>query len=186
MSTKNEIDIVNSSFRLKVVISSLKICEVAMESLPQMATQWAAVYLKKSHSSFFSSDGFSMSALQCLSISTSTLTIIFSIVSYISRNRRHQWIRPGFPPAASLLPLGCLTLAAVLSGTIPFGMQNSFEELGVTYMGYWENGGVVFFCILCLNSGSALLTIFTILTACRSACCKSRCCKVIRTLVHLQ
>ena len=160
----------------------LKMCEVALESVPQLATQWAAVFAAEVQ--LPPEDGLSMSALQCVSISTSTITIVFALMRYISQNRRKQWIHPGFPPAASLLPLGCLTLAAILSGTISFGL------LLITTGPYLRVAGGVLSLSIFLNLGSMFFTIFAILMPCQSACCNGRCCNdqccnVIYTLVHL-
>ena len=162
--------------RLKVVISLLKMCEVALESAPQLATQWGAVYAEQYNAR---KGNVNISPLQCLSISTSTITIVFSIVSYIGKSRRRQWIHPRLPPAASLLPLGCITLVAVLSGTISFRLivlADSGSGITVRRPEFW-------FAVL-LNTGSMFFTIFAIVMPCHGACCNGRNCQIIRTLIH--
>ena len=153
-------------FRLKVVISLLKTGEVALESIPQLATQWCAVHSKgyhalRNHTSSTQKPGEDedetkpvMGALQIISITTSTITIVFSVIRFIARNPHVRWIFPGSPPAASLLPLSCLTLSSVLSGTVSF-------RLFIFYMGE-PLANVVYSAVL-VNSVSMLFTILTII-----------------------
>ena len=149
-------------------------CEVALESVPQLATQWAAVHSKGYNALEWKNSPVGMEALQVLSITTSTITIIFSIVRYIARNRRLQWIRPGFPLWASLLPVSCLTLFAVLSGSITF-------RLLMVYMGPSDDHKVIIGAVF-INSGSMLFTIFTLLISHRIPIWKNQ---IFRTAVHI-
>ena len=115
-----------------------------------------------------------MEALQVLSITTSTITIIFSIVRYIARDRRVEWIRPGFPLWASLLPICCLTLFAVLSGSITF-------RLFMLYMG-GSMAHKVIIGVVFINAGSMLFTLFTLLISHRIPIWKNQ---IFRCAIHI-
>ena len=155
-----------------------------MESFPQLATQWAAVSLTAVTALVDRSPFGGMSAVQCTSITTSTLAIVFSIVSYIAQNRRKQWIRPGYLPLASLLPLGCLTLSSILSATVSFrfGLVASYGSIDCIAS---ETRFPCIFVLNCLYLTSTLFTIILLLMPCICACCNTRCCKITRTLIHL-
>jgi hypothetical protein len=96
------------------LISSFKMGEVAFESIPQLATQWAIVQIN----SFKDSDIQKMiSSVQYLSIATSMITIVTSILFFIILSRRNQFISSKYHDAASLIPIVFWLLTAILSGT---------------------------------------------------------------------
>ena len=155
--------------------------EVALESAPQLATQWAAVMAQQSQGD---RSNFSVGALQQLSITTSTLAIVFSIVSYVTRNRRTRWICPGFPPTASLLPMGCFTLTAVLSGTISFRLLSETDVVVGKFRLFITSIDLEFIAII-TNAFSMVINIFFILMSGSCACCNRVSFKIIRATTHM-
>ena len=152
-------------------------CEVALESAPQLMTQWAFVMFQQAYSDL---TNFSVSPLQQLSITTSTIAIVFSIISYITQNRRVQWIYPGFPPAASLLPMGCLTLSAVLSGSVSLRLIVDVSSIMLSEGPFFD----LTFCTLIINFFSMLFTIFFIIMS-HSACYNRLSIKITRTAIQM-
>ena len=167
--------------RFKDVVSLLKICEVALESVPQLATQWTAIYLEEVNKNF----GV-VSPLQYISITSSTITIVLSIVSWVARNRRKQWIHPEYPPAASLLPLACLALAAILSGTVSFKLLHLiwFPSTIMDDIGSSRMDALFRKCLYIVLPFSTIFTIFVIIMPCKSNY-NGRCWKATLTLVHI-
>ena len=137
-----------------------------LNPIPQLATQWMAIHTK-AHFNIYPLP------LQYVSIASSTIAIIISIVNWVARNRREQWIHTEYPSAASLLPIWCLLLTNVFSGTASFQSVFSFDV-----------HPFLFLFVIAAYPVSTLFTLFIIVTRCRSACCMSRCWKISRTATH--
>ena len=90
-----------------MVITRLKVAEVIVESVPQLATQWVAVGYYEN-----------IALLQLLSIATSTLAIVAAELKFISIRRKDNFVSSDHPAIASLAPLGFFLLLALLIGTI--------------------------------------------------------------------
>jgi hypothetical protein len=99
----------------KKLISALKAAETVFESVPQLCTQWGAVFLMV----FLSEDSSTaeMNPLQALSITTSTTTLVLSMISRIPLTKPKQFIRFHYPVWASLAPLCLFLLSGVAAGT---------------------------------------------------------------------
>ena len=98
--------------RIRVVISSLKVAEVILESVPQLVTQWAAIAV------LISMDHFDGAKLQFVSIATSTLAIVAAELKFVSIKRKRIFVSLDHPAIASLAPLGFVLLLALLIGTV--------------------------------------------------------------------
>ena len=103
----------NAIKQIQVVISSLKVAEMMLESIPQLATQWAAIGLL-----IMSGRPQSVSLLQFIPIATCTLVIIAAKLKFISMRREGNFVSHNYPAIASLVPLGFVLLLALKIGTI--------------------------------------------------------------------
>ena len=124
-----------------------------MESFPQILTQWGAVAADAWKYNAWKSNN-SLSALQIFSITTSTLTVLKAVVSYVDTNREH-WFSSTCPRGATLFLLYRFTLTGVLSATMQFRffIPSIFEFLVSNFV-------AVFFGIfaLCVKDYSVLRT----------------------------
>jgi hypothetical protein len=92
------------------MIAVLKMAEVSAESVPQLATQWAAVCFFREGITIF----------QIISIMTSTVTICSTVISRITLGRREEFISDKFSTWASLAPLFLFLIVGVFAGTTQF------------------------------------------------------------------
>jgi hypothetical protein len=99
--------------------TSLKMAEVALESVPQLATQWVAVLVKVHEASGATGIDITsvVSPVQAASIATSTVAVVISTVFWIRPCRRPQFISSKHHEAASLVPLTLWLTTAIASGT---------------------------------------------------------------------
>ena len=113
-------------------MSYLKMGELMFESLPQLITQQVVVRLEITYKKM--DVNTTRFLLQCLSIASSSITIVIGVVKFIVHHRRSYWILPGYPAAASVLALFSLTLAALLSGSffLPSLISMSFTIWGIS------------------------------------------------------
>ena len=140
-------------FRIEKLAGSIKIYEAVLESFPQILTQWGAVAADAWKSNAWTPNN-SLSALQIFSITTSTLTVLKAVVSYVDTNREH-WFSSTCPRGATLFLLYLFTLTGVLSATMQFRFFiPSISEFLVS------NFVAVFFGIfaLCVKDYSVLRT----------------------------
>jgi hypothetical protein len=150
------------------MISALKMAEVGLESLPQLATQWAAIYVAVLWSS---SAGYPL--LQYISIITSTFTTVLTIMSQILLSREEQFISAQFSVWASYVPLCLFILAGVTAGTTQlrfFGVNMSLDTLSGIYV-----------CILYfpLNAAAMFFDLLIVIIPCHNLCWRIWC-----TIIH--
>ena len=122
-----------------------------------------------------------MTALQRISIVSSTLTVTLALTNFVTQHRRQFWVQPKFPLAASSLAIGCLLGSTVISGTMSFLLWE--------VEGTWKFAlsSIFYFPILTYpNILSMFHTIFVLCIPCTTCqCCYGRCCKFIRSSVHV-
>ena len=120
-----------------------------------------------------------MPLIQRFSITTSTITIVVSIVSFVARNRQKQWIDPKHPSLASLAPIACMVTSAVLGAS----MQWRFIYRHNDANGFWQIPHILIFSAL--NTSA---TFFTTFVLCQRYSAipflRGRCWRVIRTTIH--
>ena len=134
------------------------IFEVWLESAPQLATQWILLTFSLQRNS----------ALPLISVTTSTFTITLAMINFVAQNRREEWIKPGYPAAASLTPIGLVVISALAVATMQL-----FAISNVTYIP------------IVMNIAASILTIFVIYMPCGSRCLLQQTCwRVIHTLIH--
>ena len=155
---------VKTFVRLKLLIASIMILEVWLESAPQLGTQWEVIMIQFIGQARANR---SRSVLPFVSVATSTFTITLAIVNFVARSRREEWIKPGHPAVASLTPIGLLAISAVIVATLQLIFMTS---------GY--------FLAMGLNIAAVFLTVSVICMPCRSGCLRSRCWRVMHTLIH--
>ena len=104
--------------KIKAVILSIRVVEVMFESVPQLATQWWAVGCRINPPEEHLSDP--QIVLTYLSISLSTVAIIFAEIKFISSERKANFICPDLPDIASIASIGIVLVLALLVGSIGF------------------------------------------------------------------
>ena len=151
--------------RIRSLASTLKIVEIALESAPQLATQWFIVFQQNQ---FFPS--YKMTPIQCISVITSSLAIIISLIQFVAASRRQQFVSRRYPPAASLLPLSLFLFSEVGAATTQFRWD--------LYIDVFLYAGFVFWA---LNLSSFLLTIIIMSLPCQSRVGW----RIFRTMIHI-
>ena len=97
------------------VIANLKFAEIIFESGPQLATQWLLMIVVGLNPG---GDGFVWEPIPLLSIVTSALTIISSLVVFIAKKRKPNFISHQHPIMSSLVPITLWILFSVICGTV--------------------------------------------------------------------
>jgi hypothetical protein len=122
----------------KKLISAMKAAETRCESLPQLCTQWVAVFLSVLNWSTGAQMTGGMTPLQAISITTSTITLVLSTISRIPLSKPKQFISEHHPVGASLAPLCLFLLSGFAAGTTQlrfFGpLIVEFIALGYSYL----------------------------------------------------
>ena len=141
--------------------------EVLLESTPQVATQWLFASVQIQCLGKFKFEHFrGMSWTQCISVSTSTFTVVQSIIRFVVSSRRKQFISDRYPTAASVIPLALFILTGFGAATTQFRWDH---ETG------WA--GPVFKLI---NIGNFILVVYVL----RLPCLPHLYWGVIRTVSH--
>ena len=68
-----------------------------------------------------------MTPFQTFSIATSTITIIFSLLTFVLRRRRQHFISPEHPVIASLFPLSLFLITGIAASTIQFSFTFGYD-----------------------------------------------------------
>ena len=108
-------------------VASLKMGEVVVEAVPQLATQWIYVALHPS------TEGFN--TLQSASVATSTISLVFFLTNFVAFYRKAQFVSKKYPPAASLIPMFLLFLN-VMRLTYLRNALGDLYLLGLLRIGY--------------------------------------------------
>ena len=145
-----------------------------METVPQLFTQWAAMIWIAKDPNATLNVGHHIGLLQGLSISTSTITIVNSLITFVSFHRRSHFVSPRYPAVASLVPLHLYLLTAVTAATIHPRFMNTNDYVARALDPY---GGLLQMCI----SANGLFAILILCLPCRPR----RCWRLIRSIIHV-
>jgi hypothetical protein len=110
-------DLPENILQAKFLITSLKMGELALESIPQLATQWFAVSVIGGFGLLKSGVFRGATTMQAMSIATSTITIGIDFVSWLMVSRRQQFFSSEHNSATSMLPLFLWLMMGIVSGT---------------------------------------------------------------------
>ena len=124
---------------------ALKMGEVFLESIPQLATQWLAVFAK-----VLNFDRSGMDSIQVASVLTSTFTIVYSLVRFVGTHRRKYFISHRYPTAASLFPLFLFLLTGIGAATTQFRFT----------LGSYHNASISFWILNATNFLLSVLLLF--------------------------
>jgi hypothetical protein len=159
--------------KTKKLMSALKMAAVVLESTPQLTTQWNAVLVNVLESKGSQEIVSGMSSLQCISIVTSTTTILTTFINWISLLRSRQFISSHYPVWASLAPVSLFLLVSIAAGTT---YTRFIVAVGATKD---ANGYIIFSSYFLLNFGAKLFSLLIMIIPWHSLCWR-----ISRTIIY--
>ena len=132
----HNISLFKSHFRFTTLAGSLKLCEVILESLPQMCTQWY----------FLTYNTKQTPIIVFISIATSTFALAWAVVSYV-KNKRPHWFHPNHPEHASTILIFLYALTGIVGATMQFRfLHDSILVFHISIMA-WVFYSIITLCL---------------------------------------